>query len=57
MKLAELKNPEDEWKCFMCLQEKPDMDVFAEDDSRIYLICEPCRNEIVRNLMENEADF
>ena len=44
----------DEWKCFVCLQEKPEMEVFAEDAGRIFLICEPCRKRNENNLLENE---
>ncbi len=43
----------DEWKCFVCLDEKPEMEVFAEDAERIYLICEPCRKQNENNLREN----
>ncbi len=44
----------DEWKCFVCLEEKSEMEVFAEDGKRIYLICEPCRKRNENNLLENE---
>ena len=43
----------DEWKCFVCLEEKSEMEVFAEDAERIYLICEPCRKQNENSLREN----
>lgn len=43
----------DEWKCFVCLEEKPEMEVFAEDAERIYLVCELCRKQNENNLQEN----
>ena len=43
----------DEWKCFVCLQEKPDLEVFAEDAERIYLICESCRKRNENALHED----
>jgi hypothetical protein len=44
----------DEWKCFVCLKEKPEMEIFAEDAERIYLICESCRKRNENNVLESE---
>lgn len=43
----------DEWKCFVCLTDAPDLEVFAEDDARIYLICEKCRRANENALHKN----
>ena len=45
----------DEWKCFLCLEEKPDLEVFAEDDARIYLICASCRKENEKRVRDGLA--
>jgi hypothetical protein len=43
----------DEWKCFVCLEEKPDLEVFAEDGKRIFLICASCRERNENTLLKN----
>lgn len=45
----------DEWKCFVCLEEKPDLEIFAEDDARIYLICVVCRKANEKRVSEGLA--
>lgn len=47
--------PLDEWKCFTCLLDKRNLEVFAEDEKRIYLICEDCRRMNERNLLESKT--
>lgn len=49
------KDALDEWKCFVCLEEKPDLEVFAEDAKRIYLICASCRKANEKRVREGLA--
>lgn len=59
MKKEELKSanaaPLEQWKCFVCSEEKEEMELFGEGNDRIYLICDSCHAENLRKLLANET--
>lgn len=48
-------HPNDEWQCFICRRKDVELSEFAENGQEVFLICEPCRNDAARKLLEDET--
>ena len=47
--------PSGDWRCFVCLQPKRQMEIWQEHENLIYLICVPCKNNLDRWALERET--
>ncbi len=48
-------HPNDEWQCFICLEDKPELDILGEGEMFTTLICDPCREKLGQDILEGKT--